>query len=390
MRPGCLIAALLSGGASLYATPICRHLTMHCAEAAAGSDQPESDKASFLENHRFFSDTSPWNTPLPSGATYVPIPGLSALPTGLTSWDPTWDNVAIYFAHATDPIRQVLFNPETWQKVASGAWRRSGNSTAVEQQILRTSSAANPFPANYYSTAKPGSHWNTGGLPLSYHAWKQIGPVYVHVPPGAVPPPSSDGHMVVIQPDGQAMEAYSAISLSTGQIVASMFSFTPALSGLGVGQENGRTASMVEDYAGIIRDSDATAESISHALATLAPAALLKRAFTGPALTFDSNSTTYAGPLPMGSHLAVPHGLDLSSLGLQTSLGRKLAAAAQTYGMFIIDQGGSGVTLVTQANAESPELGSYSSGVQHDVDVIFRNVMLVLPQGDPAANAYGH
>ncbi len=327
----------------------------------------------FLESHNFFSKASPWNTSISPCVSYRAAPGIGALETGLTSWNPSWGNIAIYYARNSDPVEQVLFNAHTRTLVKQKVVRRWGNPPSVEQRILDLSSEVNPFPANQYSTTKAGLH----RLPAFYNAWVQKGPVYIHVPRNAVPPPSSDGNMVVIQPNGTAMEMYSAIRFSSGPIVSSMFSFTPALGGMGEGYENGRSASMIEVYAGVIRDLDVISGQIRHALAVAAPPSLLKAGYVSPAAAFDSNSSKYAGTLPIGSHLALPSTLNLNSLGLLSNFGKKLASASQTYGMYIVDQGGAGLSLVVQSNPTSSVLSRESSAVQHDIDKIVHNLKLV-------------
>ncbi len=163
----------------------------------------------YLETHAFFSASSPWNTPIAKGATYTPVAGLAALDGGLTSW--TGGNVAIYYAQPTDPLVPILYNPNTWYDLYTGAWKQSGNSAAVEQQILASSSATNPIPGNPYSTQTAGLYWNStpSGLPASYDAWTQAPgqTLYAYVPAGALPPDNSDGQTVIIQPDGMALEA---------------------------------------------------------------------------------------------------------------------------------------------------------------------------------------
>jgi hypothetical protein len=152
---------------------------------------------------------------------------------------------------------------------------------------------------------------------------------------------------------------------------------TPALSGQGSGQENGRTASMIEDYAGVLRDYEAEAGHVDHALAIVVPARMLARDFTYPALAFDSNSSNYGGNIPMGARLALPKALRIAELGLQTDFGRLIAQAAQQYGMFVVDQGGSGISIVTEARPTAPALAKSSAAAERDVTAIVHNLQHV-------------
>lgn len=339
--------------------------------AAAPAPTPSVIASDYLQTHHFFADSSPWNTKMAATTTYSAISTIGNYPLVLTSWLKDGGNVSIYYAHDSDPVRQVKSNTHTWDHIYDGSWLHSGNSATVEQQILSSSTDTNPYPMNPYSTQNASLYWNNGGAPASYDK-AAPGPTYAHIPDAALPTGGTDGYTVVIQPDGTALEMYSPIKLSSGTWVSMMTSFTPALSGQGDGHENGRTASMVENYAGALRDTDFTHATIDHALALVAPPAMLTTAFTGPALAFDSNPN-YSGTLPMGSRLALPHNLDVSTLGLTTDLGNKIAHAVQDYGMFVVDRGGSGFTLVTDNNPKTTSLNTWTSDMQKDLDTIIHH-----------------
>jgi len=336
-----------------------------------------TNASDYLQTHRFFADSSPWNTVIDqSDSVYSAIPNIASYSGGLTGWLSNHGDVSIYYAQNSDPTSEILFNANTWSEVASGAWLRSGNSSSVEQSILSESSTINPFPGNPYSTTNAALQWNTGGLPATFDQWQQTQPLYVHIPANATPQPDSDGLTVVVEPNGTALEMYSPIKLSSGQWVSSMFSFTDALNGQGVGTEDGRRASMIESYAGALRDIDVTSGHIDHALALVVPPTMLTTAFTSPAAAFDSNPN-YSGTLPMGAHLALPANIDLSSLGLKTPFGMELAEAAQQYGMYVVDRGGSGISMVTEHNAQSPVLNVWTSDMSSDFSTIMHHAALV-------------
>jgi hypothetical protein len=340
------------------------------------------DHASYLSRRRFFADSSPWNTKIPSDAGFTAIPDIASYAAGVTSWLPHGGSIAIFFAHSGDPVVPVLANTKTESQVKRGAWRRTGNSAEVEAQIRASSTALNPFSVNPYSAQIYGPGWGMGSMRRSveFEAYHQVQPLFMHVPPGAVPPFSSDGHTAIIQPNGMAVEMYSAIVLSTGEWVAEMFSLTPALAGNGVGRENGRTASMIENYAGALRGYEVRVGKIDHALAIVIPASMLTRFFTYPALAVDSNSNTYAGHLPMGARLALPRESSITRLGLQTDFGWMLAQAAQDYGMFVVDQGGGGISIVTEARSTEPALSTPSPSMRRDVEVLVHHLARVTAQ----------
>lgn len=363
--------------------------------AAASAPAPASNipglpqiAANTEQQTRFFADDSPWNTKIAAGATYTAAPELATYANkyadALTSWDPDYPSVAIYYAKATDPVVQVRWIGDTWSPIADGEWQRWGNSAAVDNQILSQSQATNSYPANPYSTQVADRVWNSNpsGLPSSYDRWSQTpGQVLtIHAPAGAHPASDGDGYTVIVQPDGTALEMYSPIVLGNGTWVSEMYSFTDALHGMGVGAENGRRASMVESYAGAITDMDMAKGSIDHALAINVPAAMLKTAFTGPALAFDSQPN-YTGKYAMGTHFALPANLDLGSLGLDTHLGQMIADAAQQYGFYIVDRGGDGITVATQYAPSSAELADYDWGTHQDLSAVLSHAAVVTHDG---------
>lgn len=269
---------------------------------------------------------------------------------------------------------------DTWSPVNGGGVLRFGNSASVDASLLAQSQAVNPYPMNPYSTQRAGLEWNSGGAVdlAAYDEWAQSEVLRVHVPADAVPAPDGDGHMVVIQPDGSALELYSPIKLGDGTLVSMMYSLTDSVNGLGTGAENGRRAAMVPSYAGAITEQDVAAGEIDHALALNVPASMLTTGYTGPALAFDSNDG-YSGTLPMGSRLAIPAHVDLDALGLQTELGRMIAEAAQDYGAYVVDRGGGGITVASEYAPDNGALSAYSWPLQQDLETIFHAAQLVQP-----------
>src|ERR1700681_2206116 len=118
------------------------------------------------------------------------------------------------------------------------------------------------------------------------------------------------------------------------------------------GASNGRRASMVPSFAGLIRDGEISAGHIPHALAAMAPRSILQASAVWPAAAFD-RSSNYTGTLSMGSLLAIPATIDLTQLGLSPQ-GLVIAHAAQDYGVYVVDSGGGGFTFLAELG--DPEL----------------------------------
>jgi hypothetical protein len=58
-------------------------------------------------------------------------------------------------------------------------------------------------------------------------------------------------------------------------------------------------------------------------------------------------------------------------------LAKEIAVAAQDFGMFIVDQGGGGISVVTQNAPTSPALANWSGPVQSDLNTIFAHAELI-------------
>jgi len=329
---------------------------------------------------RVFSVGSPWNVPIgPSSTFVVTEPNVSRTYTGLSTWLlPDTTSVPIYTASAADPLQSVLYNANAWNNVANRMWLRSGNSAAVEAQILATSKDVFPSPGNIYSSQSAGA-WV---LPSYYDKLVNPAnpPARVRLPSGARPAAGTDGPLVAFQPDGTVFEAYAAIVLSTGQVVALQYHLTDAR-GDGSGYANGTAASMLPIYAGNIRESELLAGSINHAMQILAPASLLDTQFVLPALAFDRGALTetppYSGHLPMGARLAIPPSVDLGSLKLTTAVGKMIAQAAQKYGFIVANRGGSGITILVEASATALGVNKYDTNTNRDIQTIMTAVKTV-------------
>jgi hypothetical protein len=335
----------------------------------------------------FFLAVSAWNTTVPLSATVTPLP-----PS--TGWLDTWNGnnewtIFVYYANDNEPLRPVLYNANAWTNVASGRWLRYGNSASVEAQILSSSSNQFPYPGNVFSTTST-TRWT---LPPDYN--KTVNP-----PKGAAaqfrfnasmrPAHASDGHMVVIQPDRQhAVETYGTIMLSSGQVVAITYSVTDINKSLGDGWQNGKTASMLPAFAGIIDDSE-IASGINHAIAVTAHPSCLKAVIAYPAYAFDRDATTsdapppYSGTLPMGARVALPPTLNINSLELTTTEGKAIGAAAQKYGFIINDRDGGtqkqcGFGIRVRPNPDSPRvvMHNYSQSLYDDLSKIFAKLAQV-------------
>ena len=309
-----------------------------------------------------------------------PLPaGFSDLEINISSWfgSAKASSPALWKASTADPKVRVLFNLQSWSKVAQGAWKRIKNSPAVESNILATSSAmyplsSSPFGASskyyYMTTSGSGTGWYPPVPPAinSQPAPSTMG-LSIYAPKKAVPAADSDGYFAIFQPDGSVLECYSGIVLSSGAIVCGTYNVTYSWSDL-KGSQGGVMASMVPVYAGLIRQSDMESGTIAHALNVCLSPTQLTAAFKSPAVSFDR--TGYSGTLPMGTRLVLPRAIDLKTHAFSSKVGAMVAEAAQNYGAFVLDRGGpNGFTIRAEQQMTDPEFTHpFDPGTQKDLD----------------------
>lgn len=287
-----------------------------------------------------FSAASAWNSPIGNGAIYAPVPNWSTLSGG---FNPTLWTVSVGLTTTSDSVEQLYINTGT--TTGNYAWlaqHKSGcNVTAKNAtKLLSSSSQSVAFEANPYSTVGTGSENSQTIWPANYNTISTDYSTWFYLPSGLCASPDTDGLLSVIQPNGWVMEAYEGITTATGDLIAGNVAGYYDLQGDGSGWQNGRRASMIPAIAGLIRTGEIRQGNIPHALAaTLSPTVLTEQA-VWPAYAFDTNSG-YTGTLPMGALMAIPPSVNLSALGL-TPRGLIIAAAAQNYGVYIVDRGGSG------------------------------------------------
>ena len=323
-------------------------------------DPAASQRRSIFD--RPFSDQSVWNKPISAHgkASYQVAKGLAEFVPGLSVWHWAAGSTTVWKATEDDPLVNLYFHGEAHTKVATGTWKRHGNSHSVESWILAgVDQTWLEYEANQYSSQSV----NFYALPDDFkRRTEDYWALQAHVPRDAFPSLDVDGHMTIWQPNGWVLELNSTIGLSTGDLVSLMASYTDPR-GLGTGLSNGRRATMIPNYAGVLRDGELSSNRIRHALAiALGPEALASN-FVSPATAMDrAGHELNAGTIPYGALLAIPSSVAVESLGLQSDEGRVLAKAAQEYGMYVVDRSGPRAFVIladenaTDVPAWSPEL----------------------------------
>jgi hypothetical protein len=228
-----------------------------------------------------FADTSPWNTPLGSGAQLEAGTGACSQTFG----DPKaesdinageWSH-PVYVARSTDPlVRIVLY----------------------------------------------------GEVKISIHVPAAAEPARPHTA-------DSDGHLHIIDPTEHFVdELFHARRGAGGRLIADAYSRND-LRGSGVGH-GGVRAYGGSAIGGLIRRGELQG-GIRHALALALPRRAQRRGPVWPATAEDDFAEkNYRGSVPMGQLVALPRDLDTGALNLGAQ-GRVLLRALQDYGAYDVD-----------------------------------------------------
>jgi len=238
-----------------------------------------------------FASTSIWNMPIGRGAVYVPAHIAPPTLRSLTS------DADIIVMDPSAPLVSLLHSGAGW----SGGSRCTGTGPAL---------ASVPIPTNF-----------------------------------VVP---SDGHndaLAVLMPDGQTVLQGQPFARCAAGGVGTVLAPTPADNLYGNGILGAHGGSGLSSLGGTIRLNQLVpGAEIRHVLKVNVDAAanlFPTPGFRWPAIHQDSCAPgCYGGSVPaleMGSLLAIPSSVNLTSLGLETAPGRMLAWTLQNYGAYIAD-----------------------------------------------------
>lgn len=335
-----------------------------------------------------FAASGPWGSA--PGGNRVGA-GLSGLIATVSSWRPAASalTAAAYHAAATDPLVSLLHLDSTAQ-VAAGTWARSGNTTAVETTIRGSAANSFPDPSNRFSS-RSTTAWllPTGYIPLTNPATP---PRQIRCPAGAVPA-GAKGHMIVVQPDGTAVECVGAIRLSTGEIVCLRYQIVePWRAGDWV--SNGTTPGMLPMLGGLVRDEEARRDQIDHALQLWLGAEALAASWAYPAAAFDVDAgaqaagggsaivatgvvaegvlasgggpvagVTYTGSIPVGTKLALPATFDVPRVAA-SSMAQAVGRALKDHGAIVMGRGEAGyAAIAAESGIGDSRWAAYDSAI---------------------------
>lgn len=192
------------------------------------------------------------------------------------------------------------------------------------------------------------------------------------IPSSAPIAAGTDKHLHVISPDGTTVDEAWAMTRSSPSSYTVGRHETVDLRGTGMGPSNGTRAYGGSAIGGLIRawevdpDHPKYTGRIDHALAiALRDDQLLysggnsgysggygtAKGYVWPATEQDWDSPwAYKGIIPMGTYVAIPGSVDLSTLGL-TPQGLMLAKAYQDYGAYVTDRSGDAILAYVEPSA---------------------------------------
>jgi hypothetical protein len=206
---------------------------------------------------------------------------------------------------------------------------------------IYTASSTTP---RYRVTCAMEGEW--GSCPLSQRP--------MPIPVGARPSTGSDGVLTVIDPQTNTVGEYWQAARAGGTWTAS-WGAVNSLSGSGWG--GGSTGAGASRLAGVIRVAEIKRGVIEHAL-VLQSDNVCSRVVRPPALKTDGTSTR-SDCIPEGSRLQLDPSIDLRTMRGLTPAERTVARAMQIYGGYLIDRGG---TSLSMSFERAPDASAKSTG----------------------------
>jgi hypothetical protein len=241
------------------------------------------------------------------------------------------------------------------------------NSRAIVSQAI-TSDSSNAQLAN-------GAEW---GIPIVNAAPQSnsydVGCEYegcgtdlgaVHIPAGAQPNTGSDGHLIVLQPNGQELDLWAGEHTSGGWTAGSRWLSSadgPAANCTTWHACGGADAASFALGAGVVRPEEIAQGHIDHALAITTPDT--RAGFIACPATNSDGKHDDPNAMPIGAHVQLDPGIDVSSLQIP-AWQKVIAVALQKYGAYVVDTGGN-VAVYGQANIDRPYNAWAKAGVSAD------------------------
>lgn len=196
------------------------------------------------------------------------------------------------------------------------------------------------------------------------------------MPSDARPAEGEDRHLLVIDPSGNWVDEMWNVHGSVGDGFTVGYHARIDLTGSGV--DDGVRAYGGSAMGGLIRQWELERGEIRHVLALGLTDGQLTSGPVWPANREDGNGVnTYGGAIPMGTLVAIPPDVDLSSLDLSPA-GLTVATALQQFGAYVVDRAGA-MVLYADPGLEDTQL---LAEARNDLDQL-RSVLSVVTDNRP-------
>jgi hypothetical protein len=281
-------------------------------------------------------------------------------------------NVARYSRVITTPARAGsvprLYSPDTFinTPVAPAPALEPNSQAIVSQAFESYSSHANLADDDSWGIpvfhASPVSPTYDVGC-LYYDCWYEFGAV--HIPVDAQPQYGSDGHMVVMQPNGQEMDMWIAQHTADGWTSGERWLTSAYGSAANCTRVHGCGSADVAGFAlaaGMVRPEEIAQGHIDHALAITTPDTRANY-IACPATDTDGHHFD-PDALPIGAHVQLDPSINVDKLPIPRWQ-KIIAVALQHYGAYVVDTGGS-VALYAESDLDRPFAAWSRAGVPAD------------------------
>jgi hypothetical protein len=170
----------------------------------------------------------------------------------------------------------------------------------------------------------------------------------MHIPTSAQPNSGSDGHLVVLQPDGSELDLWGGQHTSTGWTSGSRWVESASGPANNCATQTTCGGADVANFAlaaGLVRPEEIAQGHIDHALAITTPDT--RQGYIACPATNSDGKHTDPNALPIGAHIQLDPSINVAGLNIP-SWQKVIATALQKYGAYVTDTGGS---LAVQAES---------------------------------------
>lgn len=215
----------------------------------------------------------------------------------------------------------------------------------------------------------------------------------VAIPKGTKIPAGTDGQIAVLDPiAGKAFGIWQAKYNATTDTWSGSWGGSTDLNGNGIDSLGSTTATGISRYAGVVTAAEFSAAvasntAINHALVFSTDIAA--STFVGPAIKSDgTNIALVATPIPEGYRIQLDPTINIDAIAGMSAGEKVIAKTLQTYGAYVVDQGGARMAfafeVVAGSTATNPGSVYTSAGLSWDYydmdDIPWASLRVLAPE----------